>query len=299
MSAVGDATKRPDRSRPVGVGAVTRVGSRGGRYVLLLALCLVTALPFLWSTSVALTDRVDGISLENFRLAWDRANFDRYTLTTLSFALVTAIGATLVSCFAGYAFARLRFPGRRALFWLILATTMIPAAVYMLPLFLLMVRFPLAGGNDLVGQGGTGFYNTFAGMVLPGLVATTTIFLMRQFFRTLPRELEDAARLDGAGELRIFWQVMLPLAKPGLVAVFVLQFQDSWNAYLWPLIIANTQDLWTLQVALSSFDRIQVGNFAGPGTLQAAALLSSIPVILVFILGQRQFRQGIALTGMR
>ena len=283
----------------LGEGRFMRTASRLSRYLALVAVASITAVPFAWSSAVALTNGVQGVSLENFWKAWDLANFDLFTTTTVAFSVTTATVATLVSAFGGYAFARLRFPGRRALFGLILATTMVPTAVYVLPLFLLMVRFPLAGGNDLFGQGGTGFFNTFAGLVLPGFVGTTTIFLMRQFFRTLPRELEDAARLDGAGEVRIFWQVMLPLAKPGLVAVFVLQFQDSWNSYLWPLIIASTQDLWTLQVGLSAFDRLQVSNFGGPGTLQAAAVLSSLPVILVFLLGQRHFRQGIALTGLK
>jgi multiple sugar transport system permease protein len=281
-----------------------RTHASGGRlafrYLLLLIGLVITVTPFVWSMKIALTDRVRGSiwDFPNFVAAWRDAGFSTYTLTTVLYSLVTATGATVVSALGGYAFGRLRFRGRRLLFGILLATAMIPSAVLVLPLFVVMIRFPLAGGNDVLGQGGSGFYNTFSGLVLPGFAVSTSIFLARQFFVGLPRDLEQAARIDGAGEWRIFWSIMVPLARPGLITVFVLQFQDSWNAYLWPTVIASSQNLWTLQVGLASFERIQAGNFGGIGALQAGAILASVPIIVIFAFAQRAFRRGITISGL-
>ncbi len=273
------------------------------RYGLLAAGLVITAAPFVWSVYIAVTDRVTGagsmLEFPNFTEAWRDGGFSTYTVTTIAYSLVTGLGATAVSALGGYAFGRLRFRGRRLLFAFLLSMAMIPGTVIVLPLFLVMIRFPLAGGNSIFGLGGSGFYNTFAGLILPGFAVTTTIFLARQFFVGLPRDLEMAARIDGASEWRIFTRVMLPLARPGLITVFVLQFQDSWNAYLWPTVIANSQRLWTLQVGLESFQRLQAGSFGGIGSLQAGALLASVPIIVVFALAQKAFRRGITISGMQ
>jgi multiple sugar transport system permease protein len=286
--------------------AVPRRSGRGRRpvvrYALLLIGLAITTAPFIWSVYIALTDRVAGagalFAFPNFVEAWRDGGFSTYTLTTVTYSLVTGLGATVVSALGGYAFGRLRFRGRRLLFGFLLSMAMIPGTVIVLPLFIVMIRFPLAGGNGVFGTGGAGFYNTFAGLVLPGFAVTTTIFLARQFFVGLPRDLEMAARIDGASEWKIFWRIMLPLARPGLITVFVLQFQDSWNAYLWPTVIANSQSLWTLQVGLEAFQRLQAGTFGGIGALQAGALLASVPIIAVFALAQKAFRRGIAISGM-
>jgi multiple sugar transport system permease protein len=272
------------------------------RYLLLLLGLVITTAPFVWSVYIALTDRVAGsgslLAFPNFVEAWRDGGFSTYTLTTVAYSLVTGLGATAVSALGGYAFGRLRFRGRSVLFAFLLSMAMIPGTVIVLPLFVVMIRFPLAGGNSIFGVGGSGFYNTFSGLILPGFAVTTTIFLARQFFVGLPRDLEMAARIDGATEWRIFWRIMLPLARPGLITVFVLQFQDSWNAYLWPTVIANSQDLWTLQVGLESFQRLQAGTFGAIGSLQAGALLASVPIIAVFAIAQKAFRRGITISGM-
>jgi multiple sugar transport system permease protein len=273
------------------------------RYALLVTGLVVTSAPFVWSVYIAVTDRVAGagglLAFPNFTEAWRDGGFSTYTLTTIAYSLVTGLGATAVSALGGYAFGRLRFRGRRVLFAFLLSMAMIPGTVIVLPLFIVMIRFPLAGGNGIFGTGGAGFYNTFAGLILPGFAVTTTIFLARQFFVGLPRDLEMAARIDGASEWRIFTKIMLPLARPGLITVFVLQFQDSWNAYLWPTVIANSQSLWTLQVGLESFQRLQAGTFGATGSLQAGALLASVPIIVVFALAQKAFRRGITISGMQ
>ncbi|HEY7147627.1 MAG TPA: carbohydrate ABC transporter permease [Streptosporangiaceae bacterium] len=292
MSAAAAARKRISRARWPAL-----------RYVLLLLGLVVTTAPFAWSVYIALTDRIRGagtlLDFPNFTEAWRDGGFSTYTLTTAGYSLVTGLGATAVSALGGYAFGRLRFRGRGVLFAFLLSMAMIPGTVIVLPLFIVMIRFPLAGGNSIAGLGGSGFYNTFSGLVLPGFAVTTTIFLARQFFAGLPRDLEMAARIDGASEWRIFWRIMLPLARPGMITVFVLQFQDSWNAYLWPTVIANSQNLWTLQVGLQSFQRLQAGTFGAIGSLQAGALLASVPIIVVFAIAQKAFRRGISISGVQ
>jgi multiple sugar transport system permease protein len=161
-----------------------------------------------------------------------------------------------------------------------------------------MVRFPLVGGNDILGQGGAGFYNTWMGLILPGLFGPSTLFLMRQFFKTLPHELEDAARIDGCSELGIFWRIMLPLAAPGLVTVFLFQFSQSWNGFEWPLVITRSQEFYTLQVGLQVFSTPQQ-VMATIASEQAATVMVTLPILALFIAGQRYFTQGIALTGLK
>jgi multiple sugar transport system permease protein len=202
---------------------------------------IVTVFPFLVSLTTSLKPERYALALpptlwspvwtlKNYADAWKLAGFSRYALNTLIYAGITGIGATLFSALGGYTFARMRFPGRDVIFGIVLATMMIPGTVTLIPLFYLMIHVPLVGGNDILGQGGAGLYDTWAGLILPGLFGFSTVFLMRQFFATLPRELEDAARIDGCSEMGIFWQVMMPLAKPGLITVFLFQFTDSWGA---------------------------------------------------------------------
>ena len=237
-------------------------------------------------------------TLENYVHAWRIAGFARYTLNTLFYALITGISATLTSALGGYTFSRLRFAGRNTLFMIVLATMMIPGTVTLIPLFYLMIHFPLVGGNSWLGQGGAGFYNTWAGLLLPGIFGPSTIFLMRQFFQTLPRELEDAARIDGSSEVGIFWRIMLPLAKPGLVTIFLFQFTGSWNAFEWPLVITKSPALYTLQIGLQVFAMPQQ-VMSTVASEQAAAVMTTLPILLLFIMGQRYFTEGIALTGLK
>jgi multiple sugar transport system permease protein len=188
-------------------------------------------------------------TLQNYVHTWKIAGFGKYALNTLIYALVTGASATFTAALGGYTFSRLRFAGRDQLFLIVLATMMIPGTVTLIPLFYLMIHAPLVGGNNLLGQGGAGFYNTWAGLLLPGLFGPSAIFLLRQFFQTLPRELEDAARIDGSSEPGIFWRIMLPLAKPGLIIVFLFQFTDSWNAFEWPLVITKSPALTPYRLA--------------------------------------------------
>ncbi len=276
-------------------------------HLLLLAGAVAMMLPFFWMVSTSLKSpdeifRMPPVWLprelvwENYGKAMQAGNFGRYALNSLVLGLASVVTNVALSALAGYAFARLRFPGREAIFFLVLATIMVPYQVLLIPLFVIVRHIPLFGGNDLLGQGGTGWINTYWGLIVPGAVNAFGIFMMRQFFRVLPRELEDAARVDGASELRIFWQIMLPQAVPALATLAVFSFQSGWNAFLWPLLVTSTDDMRTIQVGLTVFQQQWHTQW---DQLMAATVLATLPVIIVFVLAQRLLVKSVAFTGLK
>src|SRR5207237_8759410 len=162
--------------------------------------------------------------------------------------------------------------------------------------FVIVRHIPFFGGNDALGQGGIGWINSYWGLIVPSAVGAFGIFMLRQFFQTLPVELEDAARIDGAGELRIFWQIMLPLAMPAVATLAIFSFQAGWNAFLWPLLITTTDDMRTVQLGLTVFVQQYSTQW---DQLMAATVVATLPVILVFGIGQRLLVRGIAFSGLK
>ena len=191
-------------------------------------------------------------------------------------------GVLLSSSLAGFAFAKYRFPGRDFLFYLILATMMIPFFVTLIPVFFIVRQL--------------GWYDTYQGLVVPGLTSAYGIFLMRQFMITLPDELIDAARIDGASELRIFWRIIVPLVKPALATLGTFTFIASWNNFLWPLLVLSNRELFTLPLGINTMKSLYSDN---TNLLMAGTAISVIPMLIVFIFLQRYFIQGIALTGLK
>jgi multiple sugar transport system permease protein len=183
---------------------------------------------------------------------------------------------------AAYAFARLRFPGRKVLFGVFLSVLMVPPQLFIIPQYQIM--------SDL------GWLNSLQALIVPGLFSAFGVFLLRQFFLGLPPELEEAARIDGAGPLRIYWSIVLPLARPGLVALAVLVLLWSWNDLFWPLVVNTDPDKMTLSAGLASLQGQYLTDYP---ILMAGSLLASVPVIAVFVFLQRQFIQGIAQTGIK
>jgi multiple sugar transport system permease protein len=192
---------------------------------------------------------------------------------------------------AGYAFAMLPFPGSRALFYTLVATAAIPISVTLIPLFLMARGIPLMGGNDILGQGGSGLLDTLAGVILPYVVMPMNIFLARQFFSSAPLELGEAARVDGASELRIFFSVYLPLAKPLVAVVAIFSFTGVWDDFLWPLVVTSSEEVQTVQLALARF--LGSGNVQY-GPLMAGTVIATVPVLIVFLFNQRSFISGLA-----
>jgi multiple sugar transport system permease protein len=192
------------------------------------------------------------------------------------------VGQVSTGALGGYALARYRFAGERALFAAYLGALMVPGIVLLIPRFLLIDAL---GGVD-----------TVAGLVSTELVSVWGVFLMRQFFITLPRETEDAARIDGAGEWTIFWRIAVPLAKPALATLALFSFIDAWKAFLWPLVITRSMGMRTVEVGIASFHGLYYANWPYQ---MAAAVTALVPVLLVFLLTQRHFSRGIQLTGLR
>ncbi|MFY9303725.1 MAG: carbohydrate ABC transporter permease [Atribacterales bacterium] len=278
-------------------------------YLVIVIISIFMILPFVWMVSVSLkpSGRIyeypprfipSPVTFENYRTAWDRANFSRYFMNTTIFAVAGTLLTISFCSLGGYVFAKLRFPGKNILFMVILFTMMLPFFSVLIPLFLIVKNFPLAGGNNLFGKGGIGLINSFAGLILPGIVNGYYIFLFRQFFTMLPDELIQAARIDGCSEFRIFAQIMLPLAKPALATVAIFSFMDKWNALVWPLVVLTDPNKRTLQVGLAIFQGEQLTG-AQWNELMAASVISLLPTVLVFLLAQKYFTTGIALTGIK
>ena len=288
--------------------AITQGTSRNAlTHLVLLLGAAAMLLPFVWmiSTSVKPPDQLftvpptwipHTVVLDTYAKAMGAGNFGRYAMNSLILAVANVITNVGLSALAGYAFARLIFPGRKTLFVLVLATLMVPYQVTIIPQFVIIRHIPFFGGNDGLGQGGIGWINSYWGLIVPSAVGAFGIFMLRQFFETLPRELEDAARIDGAGEFRIFWQIMLPLAVPAVATLAIFSFQAGWNAFLWPLLITTTDDMRTIQLGLTVFVQQYSTQW---DQLMAATVVATIPIIAVFAVGQKLLVKGIAFTGLK
>ncbi|WP_432940372.1 carbohydrate ABC transporter permease [Kribbella sp. CA-253562] len=220
---------------------------------------------------------------QNYDDLFGKANFPRYFLNSTVVALVVTAGNLIFCSMIGYALAKLRFRGRNALFVLVLATLMVPGMVTFVPLFVFVTNAGLA--------------NSYPGLILPFLVSPFGVFLMRQFFSGLPDDLMDAGRVDGTSELGIFARIMLPLTRPALATLGILTFLGSWNNFLWPLVIAQTEDKYTLPVALALYSTGQ--NAQNYGLLMAGAVVVVVPVLVMFVVFQRHVTRGIAITGLK
>jgi multiple sugar transport system permease protein len=223
-------------------------------------------------------------TLENYRTLFGKQSFLRYFFNSAFVAVVITVANVTFSSMVGYALAKLTFRGKKLVFALVMGTLMIPGMVTFVPLFVLVANL--------------GMVDSYPGLILPFLVTPFGVFLMRQFIMQLPDDLLDAGRIDGAGELRIFRQIILPLCGPALATLGILTFLGSWNNFLWPLVVAQTQNYYTLPVALALFSNNQqfIPNY---GVLMAGATVVVVPVLIVFLVFQRRFIEGIASTGIK
>ncbi|WP_433510835.1 carbohydrate ABC transporter permease [Nonomuraea sp. CA-143628] len=270
-------------------GATTR---RIGLHVVLVAASLVMVTPFVWQIITSLKTLSDATKVppsvlpgghwENYGQVFGLLPFGHQFLNTVLMAAGRTVGQVLLCSMAAYAFARLRFPGKGLLFGVFLSVLMVPPQLFIIPQYQIMSSL--------------GWLNSLQALIVPGLFSAFGVFLLRQFFLGLPRELEEAARLDGAGPLRIYWSIMLPLARPGLVALGVLVLLWSWNDLFWPLVVNTDPEQMTLSAGLASLQGQFQTNYP---VLMAGSLLASLPVIAVFVFLQRQFIQGIAHTGIK
>lgn len=277
-------------------------GNLAGLFLLALFICSA-GFPFIVMLSVSLQSMEQiyspGLMLlphpvhwANYTDAMTNGNWARYLFNS-AFTSGTATALSLfINAMTGYAFARIEFPLRRPLFILILAGMMIPPQVTLVPLFILMKNFPFTGGNNLFGAGGTGLVNTYAGLILPYIAGSFGVFMCRQFYMMFPKELDEAAKMDGCGRFRAFRSIFLPLSAPILGALAVLKFTAAWNEYTWPLVMTNSgaDTITTVQLALTRF-RNEGEIFWNQ--LMAATLVSSLVILAVFMSMQKYFVAGI------
>ena len=275
------------------VGARTRHRlGRVGVYAFLIAGAVVVLLPYLWMISASFKPEADvfkaGLNLipseirwQNYADVWRQYPLGRWLANTFLVASIEAVSTVVTSVLAGFAFARLRFWGRDALFYLYLAAMMVPIQVTLIPSFIIVRQL--------------GLLNTYQGIAIIHVVQFFGVFLMRQFLLNIPSELEDAARIDGCSWWRVLWQIVLPISMPAVAALSILAFTAGWNDFLWPLVVINKQDIMTIIVGLAS-----MRSEATPwGLLMAATTISALPLTVVYVVFQRWFTEGITMSGIK
>jgi multiple sugar transport system permease protein len=296
--ALAGASRVVDTTAPVRVGDKRAHWRRRAAYAVMITYAILMFIPFAWSLitsfktlpdSVQLTFVPQPFTLDAWRYVFQNLNPSIFRLfaNSAGIALAVTLSNLFLASLAGYAFARLRFPGREVLFLIVLATLMIPDQLRLVPVYLIMNAIGLTRGP---GQ--------YLAVVLVMAIMGTNIFLMRQYFLSIPRDIEEAARIDGAGFFTTFWRVMLPLATPALSAVAILQFQGAWNAFFWPLIFLRDQSYFTVPIGLTFFKT--AGGFStNYPPLMAVVVLSTLPVLFLYIFFQRYFVEGIAASGVK
>ena len=266
-------------------------------YVLLIAWSLLMFVPFVWTLITSLKDRPEALRVslpanpdfEAWAYTWQSIDpgLPQMMASSLLLAGIVTASNLFLGSMAGYAFARLAFPGRDVLFVVVLATLMIPDQLRIVPVYQIMNFLGLINKNP----------TNYLSVILVLAVSATSIFLLRQYFLTIPRDLEEAARIDGAGYFQTYWQVILPLAAPALAAVGVLTFQGTWNGLFWPLVLMNqAKDHWTLPVGITQLQGAFHTNWP---PLMALVVITTIPILALYVYFQRYFVVGIAAAGVK
>jgi multiple sugar transport system permease protein len=262
-------------------------------YVLLVAFALLFFTPFVWTIATSfktLPDSAffnlipDPFTTEAWKSVWNDYDFKRYALNSFFLAVVVTLLNLFLASLGGYAFARLRFPGREVLFVLILGTLMIPDQLRLIPVFVMLTNWHLIGN--------------FSGYILINLVTAVNLFFMRQYFLTIPRDFEEAAKLDGAGYFKTYWRIMLPLAGPAIAALAILQFQGTWNDFFWPLILfgQGSEHLYTMQLGLAQLTLTYQTLWP---QLMAGSIIAIAPILIIFLIFQRFFVSGVTAAGIK
>jgi multiple sugar transport system permease protein len=280
------------------VGDRTRKLRRALAYGILIFYSLLMFVPFAWTVITSFKTLPDSTRLTFIpqpftTAAWDyvftnlEPNVLRMFINSFIIAIAVTLSNVVLGSFAGYAFARLRFPLRNVLFLIVLATLMIPDQLRMLPIYVMFNALGLGRG-----------VLQYVGVILVLAISATSVFLLRQYFLTIPKDLEEAARIDGAGFFTTFYRVMLPLATPALAAVTILQFQGSWNSFFWPVVLIRDSQYWTLPIGLTLF-RLEGGQANNWPPLMATVVIATIPILILYLFFQRYFVEGIAASGVK
>jgi len=278
------------------------------RYVALIVLAILFVAPFAYMVTASFQpiDRMFSYppqwipthpTLDNYTGFFaSKQPIGRWIFNSFFVATTVTTIQLFFSSLIAYTFAKRKFPGRDILFFLGLATLMLPSEVLLIPQYLIMKHIPLFGGNNLAGIGGHGWLDSYWVLIVPNISSAFSIFLLRQYMRSIPDEMIDAARIDGAGHFRIYWKVILPMSKPALAAIFIFTFQFFWQDFYGPLIYISSPQLYTLPLGLALF---VVQNRTVWNLVMAGSVLGTLPMILVFFVFQKQFVQGISLSGTK
>jgi ABC-type glycerol-3-phosphate transport system permease component len=291
LDPVAAAEEHADYARAARLNRVGRVAKGVASYLVLAVFAIIAIGPFVYLLSPSLRQSYelftyppqwipDTLYWGNFSTVLNDTSYYRWGLNTLIFATSVTVITLVIDTLAGYAFARLRFPGKTALFALVISTLMIPTAAIVAPLYIMISRLPAWTHAGV---------NTYLGMILPMVCTPLGVFMMRQFISTLPEGLVEAARLDGASEFQIFRKIVLPLMKPAIVVLGIFTFMFQWVNFLWPLVITTTDSMKTLTVGVASLQGQFVTDW---GVISAAAVMTMVPVIVVFLIFQRWFVQA-------
>lgn len=264
-------------------------------HVLLIGLGLIISLPIFiaFFTSFKLPSQVTSFpptlfprqwTFDNYIMAWNSTPFGRFLLNSIIQSGLITLGQVILSILAAYAFAILVFPGRNALFYLVLGSLMVPFELTFIPNFILVSEWGMA--------------DSYQGLIVPFVASAFGVFMLRQFFLTIPKELHDASKIDGAGNWRYLWQIVVPLSMGSIGAFAIFAFLNAWNQYLWPLVITNTFEMRTLQIGIRFFmSNLERG--ADWGAVMAGSMIALAPALIAFLVAQRQLVQGIAMTGLK
>lgn len=272
---------------------VRRGAYRGLLYFLMAVGCAIMLLPFFWMVTTSLKTEAGAMRMppqwippepqwENYVVAWNMAPFGRYFFNSFFIAIMCTIGEVITTILAAYAFAKMRFIGKDVLFAIFLGTLMIPGEMLLVPNYVTLTRL--------------GWLDRYEGLIIPWIVSVFGIFLLRQFFRSIPDELWDAARIDGCSRLRYLWRVIVPLSKPAILTVALFKFLGSWNSFQWVLLMTNSASMRTVPVGLMTFSS-DIGT--AYHLLMAASVMAIVPILILFFFTQKQFIQGVARTGIK
>jgi multiple sugar transport system permease protein len=292
-----DKYRRSGDIRPVSEAAKKEKMMQTFAYVILAIGALSMIMPFLWMITTSLKT-LEAIYIrpknwiqmfiptmfiwENYKSAFEVVPFARFYLNSIIVGVAVTIGQVFTSSLAAYAFSRLEFKGRDKLFFAYLATMMIPGSVTMIPVYVLMRLF--------------GWVDTYKALIVPAVFTAYGTFMLRQFFMTLPKDLEDAAKIDGCGFFRIYTTIILPLSKPALATLTVFTFMGNWGNFMWPLLVTNTMEMRTLPIGLESFKTQYSTDWH---LLMAGSVMAMLPIVIIFVFTQRYFVESIKLTGVK
>jgi multiple sugar transport system permease protein len=319
LSAVADperVTVAPKPQRATGRVRARRVSRMTLIYLILVPGAILFVAPFAWLVSSSFKHLGDifawppqwipsNPTFDNYKLflgmtgktdARSAQFVGRWFLNSMFVASSITILQLIFNSLCAYAFAKRRFPGRDVIFVLFLATMMIPSQVTLIPTYLVLKHIPFYGGNDILGNGGHGWLDSYFGLIMPGAVSAFGVFLLRQYMVSIPDELLDAARIDGASEFAIYRRIVLPLARPALAATGIFTFIYAWEDFFWPLIVISSPDHYTVPLGLALY---VVRNRTAWDIVMAGSVLATLPMIVIFAIFQRHFIRGLAITGLK